>query len=250
MVTWSLAIEEQYYFVWPLLVRLLRPQILQGILLALIATQPILRFVLIETGTSPLDVYRSTHCRLDGLALGGLVALWTSGATARPGAWLGRLSSIAAYGLLPALWLAYVIVVGQEWPPSTFSGGHARAAGHALLYTLTALAHGGLMLEVLLGRSPRLSRVLEHPWMQLVGKLSYCLYLVHLPVLRVVNFVLRPRVLALLGANLATTVLLIVFDFAVTLALAMISWRFLEKPILALKDRFSTTPLPRPAAQP
>src|SRR5262249_48918403 len=73
-ITWSLAIEEHFYLVWPVLVAKLRRSGLVRLLILLIATEVTLRFLLLPTvGDSTWTLYR-----MDELAMGALVACWWS----------------------------------------------------------------------------------------------------------------------------------------------------------------------------
>ncbi len=71
---WSLAVEEQYYLVWPLLVRMARRWMLRliaGLLLMVVVSRMVASF----SGTSPWAIMHLTWFRLDGLLVGGAVAV-------------------------------------------------------------------------------------------------------------------------------------------------------------------------------
>jgi peptidoglycan/LPS O-acetylase OafA/YrhL len=71
-VTWSLAIEEQFYLIWPVLVRFCNEVQLRKIAIAVICISPVLRFYL---SLHEVNIYSNTFCRLDGLMAGALLAL-------------------------------------------------------------------------------------------------------------------------------------------------------------------------------
>jgi peptidoglycan/LPS O-acetylase OafA/YrhL len=71
-VTWSLAIEEQFYLVWPLVVGFCSIPVLRWIALSVVCLSPVLRLFLSAMG---VDLYANTFSRLDGLMAGALVAL-------------------------------------------------------------------------------------------------------------------------------------------------------------------------------
>jgi peptidoglycan/LPS O-acetylase OafA/YrhL len=71
-VTWSLAVEEQFYLVWPLVVRFCTESQLRKIAIAVICISPVLRFYLSQ---HQVVIYSNTFCRLDGLMAGALLAI-------------------------------------------------------------------------------------------------------------------------------------------------------------------------------
>ena len=71
-VTWSLAVEEQFYALWPLVVRFCGERALRKVTVAIIGLDPIIRLFLLRRG---FNVYPNTFCRLDGLMWGALLAL-------------------------------------------------------------------------------------------------------------------------------------------------------------------------------
>ena len=71
-VTWSLAVEEQFYLIWPLVVRFCNEAQLRKIAIAVICISPALRFYL---SLHQVNIYSNTFCRLDGLMAGALLAI-------------------------------------------------------------------------------------------------------------------------------------------------------------------------------
>src|SRR6202045_3638349 len=86
-VTWSLAVEEQFYLVWPLVVRFCSEGQLRKIAIAVICISPALRFYLSQ---HQVIIYSNTFCRLDGLMAGALLALVIRSVSFSPAKFLTR----------------------------------------------------------------------------------------------------------------------------------------------------------------
>ncbi len=227
-IAWSLAIEEQFYLVWAVVVWLCPARLLGGLCAAILGAAPLARTWALAQGAEPIDVYVLTPYRADALAVGALLA-WA----ARRG-WLAGQGRAALLGGMVAF--SGVIVVcwmdGESW----WWGPAMQRVGYSLL----ALTSGGLLVGALMLPQQHLwPRLLSAGWLRAFGRYSYCLYLIHLPVRRVVQtFVFSPDQFALF-----TTPWLgqLVFYAAATVpafVLAWTSWRLFEGPILRLKRRF------------
>ena len=229
-VLWSLAIEEQFYLVWPLLVLLLPRRALAWACGVVILGAVAWRLWLIAGGCDPVAIYVLTPGRLDGLAVGGLLAVLARGprgidALRRPAAWLCALGAVAV-GVL-------VAVAGplDEFGRKTQSFG----------FTALALFAGGLVAVAASDGASPVSRVARWAPLRVLGKYAYALYLFHLtlqPVLRTAAF-RAESVPTLFGSHLPGLLAFNALCVAVSLAAAWASWNLLEKHCLRLKDRFA-----------
>jgi peptidoglycan/LPS O-acetylase OafA/YrhL len=227
-VAWSLAIEEQFYLVWAAIVWLCPPRVFGALCALLILVVPIGRTVALTQGATPIDVYVLTPFRIDALATGAFLA-WAL----RRGWFAGRArlaeGGIVA-GVLAVGWVCWLD--GESW----WWGPWMQRAGYSLL----ALTGGAMLLAAVMQPGENTwPRLLSAGWLRAFGKYSYCLYLIHLPVMRTVRaFVLAPEQFASFGNVWIGQA---VFYAAATIpafAIAWLSWRLFEAPILKLKSRF------------
>jgi peptidoglycan/LPS O-acetylase OafA/YrhL len=165
---WTLAVEAQFYLVWPLLLPLLRragrrTAGMIGLLLGAVAVVVVLRYAEYRAWGFA-SVYTRTEAQIDSLLLGAVVAaLWTRGALPRRG--------LAVIAAASAVVLAACMVFARPSSGFLFAGG----------FTLVALATAGLIAADL-GRQSVLHRALSVAPLRLAGRVSYSVYLWHLPV--------------------------------------------------------------------
>ena len=227
---WSLAIEEQFYLVWPLVVFLSSRAGARRIALLTVILSPIVRYVALRVGVDGASIYHFTPFRLDGLAAGAFIAMSVRDPEAREG--LDRLSKIAGSIAL----VVTAILYGPLHLPEPLSTQLQFSIGFSAL----GIGFGALLTRVVLtGPESSLARALSWRGLVTLGTYSYAMYLVHVPLLRVVSKVgLPPQwagserwpVLWVVGYPAVLGVL--------TLASAMISWHLCEKHFLAQKRYF------------
>jgi peptidoglycan/LPS O-acetylase OafA/YrhL len=225
---WSLQIEEQFYLIFPFLVRKVRPAVLFRILICVVILSGPFRWVWYHHRPQlVLLLYMASPFRLDGLALGALVAL-----RLRMGPWRIRVTPVVGLTVasLGALW-AYLAWGGYSW-----SSGRILTFG----FSIVALAFTCLLLWVLCFRGTWQTSWLRGP-LQYIGKISYGIYLLQAPA-----FVLMRRTTSQLGRHFfvegdwhTTSWWAFGLFCVVTVSFATVSWYFLERPISKLKNRYS-----------
>jgi peptidoglycan/LPS O-acetylase OafA/YrhL len=225
-VFWSLSVEEHFYLLWPWLVRLLSRRQLTWAALLLVIVTPILRYVGIKAGLrADNEIYLYTWFRLDGLALGALLAIWC-----RSTIWSARNSLILASMLVLSALL--ITVLGSPYGVSS--------PGSPLRYTQVQLCFGGFLLFVVTMRGTGWTAPLRTSFAIWSGYLSYCVYLVHLSLgelyqTLIVRWSVHPeRYLSPFGVVIARGLFMIVSAFAVALLLRVT----VEQPALRLKRHF------------
>jgi peptidoglycan/LPS O-acetylase OafA/YrhL len=228
-VSWSLAIEEQFYLVWAAVVWLISPAWFGGLCAALIAAAPVLRAMAIEDGAREIEVYVTTMYRADALAAGGGLA-WLARRPAAP--------PIHQYGPWAVLVGVAGVVTLSCWDGHlSWDGGIKQVVG----YTFLALAASGLLLcATNPNERARGPRWMSARWLQMFGRYSFCLYLIHLPVMWAVRYSIfdptrAPRVL---DSAMPAQILFWILTLASAFVLAALSWRLFERPILGLKRFF------------
>jgi peptidoglycan/LPS O-acetylase OafA/YrhL len=231
---WSLAVEEQFYLVWPLVVLALSLKQLRMSAVFMILGATAFRVVAV-TSSPPNAAYVSTPARLDELAIGALLAIqWREPGGLRP--WAAPASLLLTV-LAPAV---ATLILWRGTSDALLS-----TVGHAVY----ALFAGALICHLLTSRSA-LQRFFARPSLRFLGKHSYALYIVHQPIATLLFpalglniWRLRPFAGFVWAGQLAITTLLV----ASSVGLALLSWQFLEGPFLRLKSRFPRTETPRPA---
>lgn len=218
-VTWSLAIEEQFYLAWPLGISRLSAGGARAILVAAICVAPIARWLL-----APHD-YMNPLCRFDAIAMGSLLALWIE--TRDPGR-----RELRNYALV----IVALAVCGE-------AVGLATGTRHFLHVTMMSAIFTGILALSL--ESDIFARALSNRALRYTGKISYCLYLCHMIVSLLVLSLLPGTAW---GVRLGRILLILMACYGV----GTLSWLLLESRCLKLKRYFESrapTPLNKPATE-
>jgi peptidoglycan/LPS O-acetylase OafA/YrhL len=219
---WSLAVEEHFYLVWPVIVLCLSPKALIRFSLVMVFVVGIARAAVALRPEYDLAVDTLTLFRCDALMLGAVLA-----AAMKQRASSEKIIAVSKH-LLPVLFLAYLAVVfaGSRWL--------------GLTHTLSGLFWVALLaVAVTRSRSHWMSRQLRSPWLQWLGKYSYGMYVVQLPLVSLLPLswiVLQMPWLA--SSTLFVSVAYVIALLAITAALAFASYHLLEKPFLNMKRFF------------
>jgi len=251
---WSLSVEELFYLVWaPVILKGSRRTILLSSIVPLVIC-PILRGL---AHTPSFAEAFGFFFRFDSLAAGGCVALLLLAMES------GRLNKRTLdRGLVLTIVFCSLVFVFLIWYCSAFRGAEVRSAWVFSVLGFTSLS---LLCASVVGvcvrwsGSPSISsRLLRSKLAVCLGTISYMMYLTYLPIYVVVqliflNFVGKSSGLEGLEANTGLVILQGALAVLCTIALAGLSWRYFETPILRLKDRRFPTSAPygtkRPLAE-
>jgi peptidoglycan/LPS O-acetylase OafA/YrhL len=211
---WSLAVEEQFYLVWPLLLILAirfvnRRWLLIGLVVLGAIASAWAMAAIFQPGSDPTRVYEGTDTRAFQLLIGASLAfVWPSRRLTGP------ISALRRRGLdaLGAVGIAVIVVMlmdTNEYETFLYRGG-------MVILSLATLA----VVAVLAHPSTLLGRILGAPPLRWIGVRSYGIYLWHYPII-----VLTSPVDGTAGP------LLTLAQLGATVAVAALSWRFVEEPI-------------------
>jgi peptidoglycan/LPS O-acetylase OafA/YrhL len=235
-VFWSLAVEEHFYFLWPVTVKFLKRSWLLAFSILLVVGSPVLRGVCDWWGMDPeFQIHPYSFFRFDAMALGAILALWV-----RSEFYSRQHARQLALGLV-GLSIA-VTVVG--WPFGVMQT--KSIASSALRYTQAEMVFAALLVLALAYRATPYTALLRTRFARVTADLSYCIYLTHLAL-----FDFYYRLLASWHVNdvsrfgpVGALALRCVVITAATYAVAAVSKRWLENPFLTLKRYFGPAPSP------
>jgi peptidoglycan/LPS O-acetylase OafA/YrhL len=228
---WSLAIEEQFYLVWPVIVLycsergLLRLSI--GLILLSAGLRNIPEFQAL-VATYPDFVYRITPFRVDPLAFGAILALLSRRAAFREWGrrWLWIPGTIAA-GVL----LSIVLTLHSSSYRSEPMSRYGFTAVSVICFSVVACS----LLNT--ASDAPVARLLRIPPLVSIGKYSYGMYVLHLPVAFFWPGVLQR--FAISQDHISSAAASILSGIVISYLMAWVSWHLIEHRFLRLKDRFS-----------
>lgn len=221
-VTWSLAVEEQFYLSLPLVIRILSPRALIGALMAGILTAPILRIIL--HALWPEHIYSwvlMMPCRADALLLGVFGAI-----TMRDQEWRARLQRNRRVMRLALALLACGFICLTLRSSSPYSLGILTFG-----FTWLAAFYLTILLYSLTFRDGWISKCLRWKWLGWLGSIAYGTYLFHQLIQAAFFGLFRSRPPSILSFQ---DFLLSILALAFTLTLCHLSWVYFEKPLVKL----------------
>lgn len=222
--TWSLAVEEQFYLLWPPLFFLLRKRTVHQIwvLLGLIGFIEVYR-ELLQFAFKVWEgyIYMAFDTRADHLLIGCLLAI------------------LLRYGYLIGFWHAVcrrsafsVITLSLLGVSVVLQNRYGTTYRNSVAFVVDPILVAVLLVQIIAFRETLLLSWLEHPWVRYIGRTSYSIYLYQ----GLVRYSVIKRVAGLpLSIQWASVI-------AVIILLASASYFFIEKPFLSLRNRVRKSP--------
>lgn len=226
---WSLAVEEQFYIIWPVLVRRASFRAFHRIVLGIILIEPIIRYVSVQHGHGTMYY---TWVRADGLAWGA----WLGASTyyhriyadaRRADVWWNRYGRwVGAVGLVAVT--SYFLSLDLNW---------ITVQRDTALFTMSPILFTGLLSYLITHPRAAIARLLSTRPLAFFGDISYGLYLVHLTVINLIDghtdWLDRPI------EPLPYVVRLIVI-FGISVGTSALSLYLFERPVMRLRSRYLT----------
>ncbi len=243
---WTLAVEEQFYLVWPFFVRLMNPKYLIASALLFIVASPVFRLfygLTLRDGVNSAftvgdTIYWNTLSQIDAFAIGGLVAIISI-----HGIYLGRIAKlflpVALLTLITGLANVVLISVEQGTPTFFSTMGYAlndiRDYQYVWSYTLLNMTTATCIAYLAAnkskqGKSTTIQLILSNRILREIGKVSYGMYIFHQAIVPVF-FKLLPPILEKLPR-----VPIFLLYVCVVYLVAFVSFKFFETQFLRYKS--------------
>lgn len=234
--TWSLAVEEQFYLLFPLVVLLLARRRLAKALFVMIAAGPLLRLALAAVidhwphyfSAKHEAVYVAGFTHIDAFAFGALINLMPVALCAKLGRGYVILAALVAAVALG--WVTTGTVAGALWLSPTDEGAQL-IWGYSVVDLVCML----MVCRAVARPTDAMARITAP--MAVIGRWSYSFYLIHMPIIFVMSLAHKA-----LGMPVSGWLVLIV-AFGVTLGVSRTLYEWVEKPALRLRTRFDGAPV-------
>jgi peptidoglycan/LPS O-acetylase OafA/YrhL len=221
---WSLCIEEQFYIIWGLSMKVLKKNICLLVLLIVMGlAAPALRYYLWSHDTKNyLAYYLNSLSHCDAIVGGGIAAfVWARfGQILQSSIWLQILMAAAALiCLAPLARVPYI-----------------EESDVSIVWVMSSIALGFVAVLLTTLSNDFVRRFFAQPWLTHIGRLTYGLYIFHFLV--IYSLVYICRIEFQVSSRLTYILISWPLGLALTYMLARFSWRFIEAPALALKERY------------
>ena len=239
---WSLAVEEQFYLLWPVIVYFTSLARLRTIVVIVLFVAPVIRWLAViyafaafpDHPQPGLFAYSPLPAQCDALATGAAIALWGDETVRRPMMWFWVMSAVmvvlGAWNLTaghPGWWHGTVASWWTTVGDLGFPSFETARLQHVWSYTAINLWTAAVILNIT--RSERLAGFLAGRVLVFVGKISYGLYVFHYPILGLIRSAVYFHAVSVRGILIFPVYLAVLFGFS------YVSFRFFESWFLKWK---------------
>lgn len=214
---WTVSIEEQFYLAWPVVLRKASVRATAVVAIAVLLVANAWRIALVVTGAPAQAMEYNTFTRLDPIALGILIALFRN-----------RLPAFSRWQRIPLLCAGIAAWIATFWVTVCLYPSKLCTWQSAVGHFLTAVASAAILLSVMGSQHV----LLRDKRLLYLGKISYGLYVLH-------EFAHFCAMRLLPAATPRQVIAQSIIGLALTILLAVASYRWLESPFLRLKERFA-----------
>ncbi len=248
---WSLAVEEQFYLVWPLVIWLVRPRAIPWIAGSLALSSAMIRLLWVAHSGPQMAIALATLSRMDALFIGAFCACLFRDSERMLGIrkWLPWVASLGVGSFFMAFSAliffpqhASLLLYGPTPLPHTLED-QALMLAECGGYTLLAAGFGALVLLAAHTEAEGrwMQRLLKSPLLAPIGVYSYGIYVFHVPILGAAQIFVYPRIFRSMrtpmDAVLKECAYFVVLT-GVTFLISAFSYEFFEKKILRFKRHF------------
>ncbi len=221
---WSLAVEEQFYIFWPLLIKIFDAKKLLKVCIAIVLFSIYFRLNLgNKLGFLVPYRYMATFSRMDTISIGAMIAILIRNNKK----WLEK------YVPILALISAFCAIAGVIYYRST------NFLAVPSIYTFVAVFSGCLLLYSLSVDKPWIIRIADHRAFRFLGKYSYGIYIYHYIIFNVLYYNVQPQFIRYFGHYWIAEALNGILTFGFSILVSLVSYKYLESPFLKLKKYFS-----------
>jgi peptidoglycan/LPS O-acetylase OafA/YrhL len=230
---WSLAMEEQFYLVWPFVIWVCSRRQAIGVCAVVIAAAIASRCFMTATGYAPESIYFLPWCRMDALAIGGLVALLARGPRG-----MEALVQPAKYAVVPCTVILAVMFFQEDVL------NNVAPAMQTVGYTILAFFFAAVLVFTVQARhGSQLQRILTTSVLRTLGKYSYGMYVFHMLLYPALVMLFHDPIRGIVHSTRLSEVVFAAVSITVIFAVAWASWHLFEKHFLKLKRHFEYQPV-------
>ncbi|WP_447781023.1 acyltransferase family protein [Pseudomonas plecoglossicida] len=213
--TWSLAVEEQFYLIWPVIVTgilFFAPKQPHIVVFGLIAAAIAWRLYLFSTGHGLARIYNGIDAHADALLFGALLALLQA-----------RHTKVLGNMWIPAAGYLIAVLLSKEL--AEYSLGK-------LGFGSVAFASMFVIAKIVSDQNSLIVDFLSFQPLAWLGTISYGFYLWHYPLIQIGMYGGHDSILGYFGSLYYPIPMLVASIFAITFVISALSWYLVERPII------------------